>query len=368
MTSTYQVDITERKYLAGWSGLLVGQKLMGEILAGYGSAALAWQSDLGKIKMLKEQKQKLIQRRDGFALEKNWLRMKELNITVITIWDREYPYRLKTIDTGPFLLYVMGSSQIFEERAVLAVVGTRKPTSYGAKIANRLVSELAGMGIVIVSGLAYGIDTIAHKQTLNYHGITCAVLANGLDRIYPGVNNGLARNITVKGALVSEYGIGTEPLRQYFPARNRIISGLADAVLVVEGEDDSGSLITAKYALKQNRCLMAVPGPVDSSLSFGPNELIKQGAVPVTHAKDVVDALAKISNRKYKFETNKVRALNFSDVTEEKFFHLIDQQSLSLDDIAKVAAVPVQQAASILTMMEIRGLIINGNDGKYRIK
>lgn len=207
---------------------------------------------------------------------------------LLTIWDADYPRQLMQISDPPALLYCCGE---LPAGPALAVVGTRHPTDFGRIFTRQLAGDVAAAGIVIVSGMARGIDAAAHHGAIDRAGKTVAVLGCGIDRIYPPENAGLYRQIIDHGALLSEYPPGSEPLPGHFPGRNRIISGLSVGTLVVEACRDSGSLITAEFALEQGREVMAVPGGVDRPTGYGPNLLIKQGAHPVTEAEEVIQVL-----------------------------------------------------------------------------
>jgi DNA processing protein len=207
---------------------------------------------------------------------------------LITLWDDNYPQPLRHIPDPPALLYGCGT---LPEEPALAIVGTRHPTDVGRIFTEQLAEQLAAAGVVVTSGLARGIDTSAHRGVLNAGGKTVAVLGCGIDRVYPPENARLYREIIEQGALLSEYTPGTAPLPGHFPGRNRIISGLSKATLVVEAARDSGSLITAEFALEQGRDVMAVPGGIDHKTSYGPNLLIKQGAHPVTEASEILQLL-----------------------------------------------------------------------------
>jgi len=211
-------------------------------------------------------------------------------IEVTCVFEREYPKNLKLILNGPPVLYYKGSLAASDSLA-LAVIGSRKSTRYGKEVTERFVSKLIKKKIVIVSGLARGIDSIAHKSALNNGGRTIAVLGHGLDRIYPPENKSLADEIVKNGAIVSEFPLGFEIAKSNFPARNRIISGLSQGVLVIEGAINSGSLITAGHAAEQGREVFAVPGPIDSVTSEGVNKLIKEGVHPATEVNDILEVL-----------------------------------------------------------------------------
>jgi DNA processing protein len=207
---------------------------------------------------------------------------------VVAYSSDDYPPRLKQIPDPPLVLYVRGDVKVLSRHA-LAIVGTRRPTAYGSQVAQRLARDLAQRQLVIVSGLARGIDSAAHRGALEAAGKTVAVLGSGIDVIYPRENKRLAEQVTQCGALISEFPPGTSPAPENFPIRNRNISGLALGVLVVEAAEYSGSLITARLALEQNREVFAVPGNITSAQSFGPNHLIKQGAKLVDEWMDVIE-------------------------------------------------------------------------------
>lgn len=219
------------------------------------------------------------------------LYMKEKNIQILTIKDEDYPYLLKQIYDPPSVIYIMGNKKILSQNGI-AIVGSRNCSLYGQKIAKYLSYQLAKKGIHIISGLARGIDTFSHIGTLQAKGKTIAVLGSGLDVIYPPENEKLAEKIVESGGcLVSEYIVGTKPLGEHFPARNRIISGLASGVVVVEASEKSGSLITVDFALEQGKNVYAVPGNINSPNSLGTNSLIKQGAKIVTNVEDILEDL-----------------------------------------------------------------------------
>lgn len=204
--------------------------------------------------------------------------MIKYNITKITKENLNYPQILKEINSSPKQLYIIGNTELLRKKSV-AIVGTRNCTKYGANTAEKLAYNLSNQNIIIVSGLARGIDKYAHIGALKAGGKTIAVVAHGLDMIYPSENRELAKNILYTGGtIISEYKVGTKPLKENFPARNRIISGISVATIIVEAEEKSGSLITANFALEQGRSLYAVPGSIYSKSSIGTNRLIKNGA------------------------------------------------------------------------------------------
>jgi DNA processing protein len=218
-------------------------------------------------------------------------RLEQLKARVVTLEDEDYPPLLREIYDPPIALYVRGDLKTAAQRPCLAIVGSRRCSTYGANAALSLARDLAGQGLTIVSGLARGIDGAAHRGALQAGGLTIAVLGTGLDLTYPKEHARLLDEIAENGAVISEFPLGTPPLAQNFPYRNRVLSGLCFGVLVVEAAEHSGSLITARLAYEQGRDVFAVPGNITSQTSFGPNYLIKDGAKLVQHWRDIVEEL-----------------------------------------------------------------------------
>lgn len=218
------------------------------------------------------------------SLEQDIEYIKKYNIKVININNNYYPVNLKNIYDAPVVLYAIGNIELLKEKSI-AIVGTRRCTNYGKKVAKQISAEITKYNLNVISGLAMGIDTQAH---IGAHGKTIAVLGSGVDIIYPEENKTLAKEIIHNGGLIiSEYPIGTKPEKMYFPSRNRIISGISDGVIVVEARKKSGSLITAEFALEQGKDVYAVPGDITSINSEGTNNLIKEGAIPFTNIEDL---------------------------------------------------------------------------------
>ena len=258
----------------------------------------------------------------------------------------QYPKALREISSPPKQLF--STSKTFDT-ACVAIVGTRRPTPYGRRITYQLASELASAGVTIVSGLAIGIDTVAHQAALEANGRTIAVLGCGLNRIYPARNRELGVRITRNGALVSEYEGSTPALPHHFPARNRIISGLSQAVIVTEAAAESGSLITARFALEQNRQVLAVPGNITSLRSAGPNNLLRLGATPITSSADVLAALNIFIHAK---PTPKA-----SNKNEEQLMQLLKEGYTSSKDLIENSQLDASVFAEIISLMEIRGKV-----------
>ncbi len=282
---------------------------------------------------------------------------------MVVLTDPKYPGKLKNInDPSPYLYYV-GDINIFEGPS-LAIVGSRRPSDYGLRIASRLAGELASAGVLIVSGLAYGIDGAAHQSALEAGGKTAAVFGCGLDKVYPEGHAALARRISQTGCLLSEFPKGTKPERFNFPIRNRIVSGLSDGVLVIEASERSGALVTAKIALDQNRDVFALPGSVDNKLSYGPNELIKQGAIAVTSAKDIFDNFGWHLSKE-----PKSKAVDLGKLTKDELnlFGHLSVQPVHLDELNRKAGMGHGKIAEVLLNLELKGFIIR-KPGNYVVK
>ena len=216
------------------------------------------------------------------------IKLDESKIKIIRFGDERYPEKFKNIYSKPQELYIIGNEKILNDRAI-AIIGCRNCTNYGAKNSYEFAYKLAKKGITVISGFARGIDTYAHLGAIRAKGKTIAVLGCGLDVIYPKENDRLYREILINGgAIITEYPLGTEPQKHHFPTRNRIISGLSDGVLVIEAKKRSGTMITVKHALDQGKDIYAIPGNITSDNSYGTNELIKEGAIPVTNIEDIV--------------------------------------------------------------------------------
>lgn len=283
-------------------------------------------------------------------------KMKEVGARHVTYWDEEYPAVLRNIYDPPLIIYVMGELRIEGEKAI-AVVGTRVPTQYGKHVAAQLTQELAEANITIVSGLARGVDTIAHKSAVQAGGRTIAVLGNGLDITYPPENKKLAEDIIKNGALISEYPIGTFPDASNFPKRNRIISGLSKGVVVVETGFTGGAMITAKLALDQGREVFAVPGNIGVRQSEGTLAMIQRGeAKLVTNVNDILE---EIGEKKSKQSDNaeKEKLLGELNLFEQKLYQSLGTEPLQIDTIANSTTLSISDCLVYLLSLEFKGLI-----------
>ena len=273
-------------------------------------------------------------------------------------FEPAFPPRLRAIFDPPPVLYLRGGGEpeLLGRRAV-AVVGARSCSAYGAQVARMLGRELAAASIVVVSGLARGIDGEAHRGALDARGLTVAVLGCGIDRDYPASNAQLSRRIEEQGLVVSEYEAGVEPSPWRFPARNRIIAGLCEAVVVVEARERSGALITADFALEEGREVFAVPGEITSSLSHGTNALLKLGATPLTSSQDVLDALG--------IEPPSFAAKAEVSPLAAQVLELVREAPSGADELTARGVVDAGSISVALTELELAGLVAAA-DGIYR--
>ncbi len=266
--------------------------------------------------------------------------------------DPRYPERLREIPDAPPVLYLKGSWEPEDDWSV-AVVGTRRTTSYGREATIELVGGIAPHRVTIVSGLARGIDTIAHHTALDAGARTVAVLANGLDIVYPSENRGLADRIAEQGAVVSDYPLGTKPNAKHFPRRNRILSGLALGTVVVEGDYTSGAMITARFAMEQNREVFAVPGSIFSPQSRGPLSLIRDGATPATRAEDVLEAL---NLTKLGAQLDFSRAMPAVNGNERSVIDVLTREPRHIDELVRESGLAAATVSGTLAMLELKGL------------
>ena len=314
-----------------------------------------------------------------------------LGIRILTIQDAEYPSRLKNIYDPPCLLYIKGRLPAFDETVAVAVVGTRDCTPYGIQCAEKLSYGLTNGGAVVVSGLAKGIDAAASRGALRAGGMTAAVLGNGLDVYYPAESRYLYEDVAAAGVLISEYPPGTEPAKHHFPARNRIISGLCLATLVVEAPEKSGALITAETANEQGRDVFAVPGPIDAPASVGCNRLIRDGAGLVSDAWDILQEYeARFPEKLREHEAKEqpktlgyqarqkeepkavppTLSLSRGDVTltddQIALLRILsDEEPALVDDLIEQTEIPTRRVLSALTVLEIENLVQQHSGKRY---
>ncbi|MEE9613537.1 MAG: DNA-processing protein DprA [Thermodesulfobacteriota bacterium] len=299
-----------------------------------------------------------LKRSDWEWVERELDLIEEHGVTLLTIKDGEYPEPLRHIHNPPLFLYLKGTPYD-RELPVVAVVGTRRATHYGLRMAAAVSRDLARAGVVVISGMARGCDSAAHRGALDGGGgggKTAAVLGTGIDRVYPGENEGLYNEIAAKGLLISEFPFGTPPLAQNFPRRNRIISGLALGVLVVEAPARSGAMMTARLALDEGREVFSLPGKATSEKSAGANKLIKDGASLVENADDILNALS-LAVPERKPERPAAPAADALGPEGSAIMALLGDEPLHIDRIAERAGMPVQKASATLLEMELKGFV-----------
>jgi len=320
-----------------------------------------------KIRIFNDQKEK-------FKPQKITAELKKKNINYLTLYNQEYPARLKEIYDPPPVIFYKGVLN-FQLPAV-AVIGSRNSTVYGRKIASRTASKLAEKGVNIISGLANGIDSTAHQGALAADcGITTAVLGNGFDYLYPSQNKLLSQKIIEKGLMLTEFNPAVAPRAKNFPRRNRIISGLADLILVVEAGEKSGTLITVDYALDQGKDIMAVPGNIDRPNSVGCNRLIKKGAAIFTQVSDIIDFLSRYlqqidSENEFVNDDKQISKiypeLNSDEIKILKLFQ--HEVEIYYADLLKLSNLTTEKVDKILIKLELMDLIIRLKGKKYQFK
>lgn len=303
----------------------------------------------------KETVNKIIKYRNMDYLEKILTNINKYNVNVITILDDKYPQSLMNIYDKPVVIYTKGDYRLDSDIAI-GIVGSRKATPYGRWACEKFTKELVNLGVTIVSGLATGIDSIAHKTTVELGGKTIGVLGNGLDKVYPKSNVKIYDDVSKNGLILTEFPIGTEPLSFNFPQRNRIIAGLSSGVVVIEAKEKSGSLITAHHALDQGKEIFSLPGNINSIYSGGTNKLIKDGAKPLLSIEDIVEEIYEL---KVKLTENKKNDINLSNLSENesKIMNIIFEGPIHADLISLKSGMDISNVISILTILELKGLV-----------
>ncbi len=297
----------------------------------------------------------LLSVRDTVSPDAELAKLERASVRPIPWSHPEYPWRLKEIPDPPPVLYIKGTLQPEDEKSV-AVVGTRAPTVYGKEAAAVLIADLARSGLTIVSGLARGVDGIAHRAALDNGGRTIAVVANGLDIVYPSEHSGLSRRIEQNGAVISEYPLGVRPNPRSFPRRNRLISGLSLGTLVIEASDTSGTIWTVQHALEQDREVFCIPGSIFPPSSNFTNRMIKQGAKLVSGYQDVLEELNLVGQQvAQQYEMPMDLGTNY-DAESDLLKHL-DEQPLHIDDIRRIASLPITTVSSMLSILELKGKV-----------
>jgi len=305
-----------------------------------------------------KKKEEIVAKRKSIDAEKEWSRFLESETDLFTPNDPLYPSLLREIPDPPYTLYSRGNHDWSKNTPMIAIVGSRKFTKYGEQAAYQLAEDLSRAGIVVVSGLAFGIDSIAHKGALQAGGETIAIMGNGTadTSLYPATHIPLAHKIERQGALVSEYHPDTKAATWTFPLRNRIVAGLTLGTIVIEAAEESGSLITARLALEYNREVFAVPGSIFSPASVGTNALLKRGAKMVCGAQDILEEFGDRTITRISSETASGDSPSNLSSEEEKILLSLSNEPLHIDKIIKITKLQTAHASSLLAVLEIRGL------------
>jgi len=346
----------EIKYWVGFSLIpRIGRVRLSQLEGYFGNLEKAWQAattelkhaglDSGAVNAVNYWRPKI-------SLDEEMEKLDRYGVRVLTFHDPAYPSRLKEIYDYPPIIYIRGSL-LPQDEWCLAVVGTRRATVYGRQVTEEIATDLAKSGITIVSGLAKGIDSIAHRSALEAGGRSIAVFASGLDIVYPAENATLARDIIQHGAIISEHPLGTRPRADNFPRRNRIMSGLSLGVLVVEADETSGAMITARLALEQNREVFAVPGSILSPASHGTNRLIQEGAKLVRNYTDILEEL----NLTAVAQQMEIKEVIPASDTETLLLKQLSAEPTHIDEVCRNTSLPMSTISSTLAMMELKGLV-----------
>lgn len=332
----------------------IGAARLRALLDYFGDAETAWNAslfDLSAAGLSPKLAERVLQARSAVNLDEYISQAVRNGIRILTWDDPEYPSHLNEIDQPPPVLYLRGEVTT-EDSWSVAIVGTRAVTAYGRQVTEELATALAHNGVTIVSGLARGVDAIAHNAALKAGGRTLAVLGSGVDKIYPPEHRTLAEKVAAQGAVLSDYAPGTPPDGANFPPRNRIISGLSMAVVVVEAGDTSGALITAEFAIEQGREVFAVPGNIFAPQSKGPNRLISNGAKILLSPQSVLEALDLTRN----VERREIRKAVPANPIEAALLESLGAEPVHVDDIRSRLDLPIETVSAALAMMELKGM------------
>lgn len=348
--------MNDKRYWIGFNLIKgIGAVRMQALMQHFGNLELAWRAapiELARAGLSLKLIERIIQARENVDLEKLWAKIESQDIKILTWEDEAYPQRLKEIEQPPPVLYLRGK-YLPEDVFAVAVVGTRRVTAYGRQITEELSAFLATNGITVISGLARGVDAIAHQTCLKAGGRTIGVLGSGVDRIYPPEHRALAEKMIEHGAIISDYPPGTPPEASNFPPRNRIVSALSLAVVVVEAGETSGALITAEFAAEQGREVFAVPGSILAPQSKGTNKLIQNGALPLLSVNDLMQALDLTRMGEHKA----ARKIIPTDETEARLMNVLGDEPLHVDEIRNQTELPIERVSATLALMELKGMV-----------
>lgn len=358
--TSFANDLEEHSALASLISLGLTSQELGRLKKDFEYWQGIWHAELSQ---LPQEVHKKLSSRSQEVLEHHQSLIQKHGVTLVPQTNKEYPTLLKEISSPPFSLFVRGGSSCLNARFPIAVIGSRKINSYSKAVLHEIIPALVKAGATIVSGLAYGVDSLAHEIALDHGGHCIAVFGSGVDRIYPAEHKSLANRILMSGgSLLSEQPLGTAPQRHTFPARNRIISGLSKATLVIQAQEKSGSLITAEFATQQNRDVYAVPGDIFSEGQQGTNMLIAQGAYPIISSTDLLDRLNLLDSHHENAESKP--QLSFDTPQEEKLYHLLSCLK-SLESLQEESNMDIKFLNQTLSMMELKGLIRNLGGMRY---
>ncbi|MBK9210768.1 MAG: DNA-protecting protein DprA [Anaerolineales bacterium] len=346
----------DKKYWIGFNLIKgIGAIRMQSLIAYFGDLETAWSADpasLAEAGLGAKVIERVLIARQKVDLDQVWAKIEAQGIKILTWQDEAYPSRLKEIAQPPPVLYIRGE-YLPDDLFAVAIVGTRRVTPYGRQVTEELSTFLASNGITVISGLARGVDAIAHQTALKAGGRTIGILGSGVDKIYPPEHLKLAEQMMERGAIISDYAPGTPPDASNFPPRNRIISALSLAVVVIEAGETSGALITAEFAAEQGREIFAVPGSILAPQSKGTNKLIQNGAQPLLSVNDIMQALdiTRIGEHKA------VRKVIPTDETEARLLQVITHEPLHVDEIRNQSELPIEKVSATLALMELKGMV-----------
>lgn len=351
----------DTKIIVAWLNSIYGmqQKNIEKLVDYFGSIEGVWDNldtEVNNINFIREEKlRKIIRNKSYFEEEFSNMLYKE-GVSITTFLSDDYPEKLRDIINPPSILYCKGSMNSLNNISI-AIVGSRKATDYGKWVADKFARELSNINVTIISGLATGIDTIAHKSSLKNNGTTIGVIGNGINICYPAKNENLYQEIISNGGcVVTEYPFDTQPMASNFPNRNRIISGLSSGILVVEAQDKSGTLITASHAADQGKDVFAVPGNINSIFSVGTNKLIRDGAKLVTCLDDIIEEIPSLKALDNGENTIK-KSLDNLTINEALIINFINEGEKSIDELLTKTGLSINELLSTLTMLEMKGII-----------
>ena len=351
--------MSDTKYCVGFTLIPgIGRVRFSRLEQHFGGLERAWYASAAELELAgldHRSIEAIVAMRPKISLDAEMEKLDRYKVTVLTLKDKAYPSRLKEIYDPPPVLYVRGCFTLDDDWP-LAVVGSRRPTYYGREVTEQIVGDLARNRITIVSGLAKGIDAMAHRAALDAGGWSIAVFGCGLDTVYPRDHVKLAREVMEHGALVSEFPLGTTPRRENFPLRNRIMSGLSLGVVVIEAGETSGALITAGLALEQNREVFAVPGSVLSAVSRGTNRLIQEGAKLVRGANDILEEL-NLTMAVQHVEAKETVPATDTETRILRILRDLSPEPTHIDEVGRQSHLPIAAVSSTLAMMELKGMV-----------